>query len=64
MCFDQLFASSAIAVIKDKITKIEAEIDELDFDKREVRPEYAEKLRKIDEGVFLSDKEFEKELGL
>ncbi len=51
-----------VAVIKKRITQIEADIE--DLDKHDVKPEYAKKLKDIDEGIFLSEKEFEKELGL
>ena len=53
-----------VAVIKKEISQIKQDIEEIDFDRREVKPEYAEKIKGIEDGVFLSEKEFEKELGL
>ena len=42
--------------------KIEQEISEINTDLHEVRPEYIEKLKKIDQGRFFSREELEKEL--
>ena len=53
-----------VSDIKKKLVKIEEDIGELDIEIHEIKPEYIEKLKKIDSGRFLSEKEFEKELDL
>ena len=45
------------------ILKIEMEVSEINDDLYQVRPEYLEKLKKIDEGKFISRAEFEKKFG-
>ena len=52
-----------VADIKRKVEKIEESIGELDMETREVKPEYLKRLKQIDEGEFLSEEEFEKELN-
>jgi len=46
--------------IKDRIKNVEKDIEGIGL---EVRPEYAEKLKKINKGKFLSKEEFEKMLA-
>ncbi len=53
-----------VAYIKKRLVKIEVDIGELDIETHEVRPNYVEKLKKVESGKFLSETEFEKELGL
>ena len=48
--------------LKEKILKIEMNVDEINDDLHMVRPEYLEKLKKIDEGKFISRAELESEL--
>jgi hypothetical protein len=50
---DLKFVKKELVIIKDEIKDIGLE----------VRPEYLEKLNKIEKGRFLSRKEFEKELA-
>ncbi|MBU2496941.1 MAG: hypothetical protein KJ767_02700 [Nanoarchaeota archaeon] len=52
-----------VGEIKEKLRNIEITIEELESDFHEVRPEYIEKLKKIDAGKFLSEKEFDKGLA-
>lgn len=53
-----------LAFLKEKILKIETEVGEINDDLHQVRPEYLRKLKKIDEGGFISRADFEKELEL
>lgn len=46
-----------------EITEIKEEIQDLKDFELEVKPEYLEKLDKIEKGRFLSRKEFEKEMA-
>ena len=48
--------------LKEKILKIEMDVSEINDDLHLVNPEYLEKLKKIDEGKFISRAELEKEL--
>ncbi len=50
-------------VLKIKLSKIEADVEEINTDLHEVRPEYIEKLKKIQKGRYFSRKEFEKALS-
>lgn len=52
-----------ILSIHREIAEIKEEIQELKDVELEVRPEYLEKLNKIEKGRFLSRKEFEKEMS-
>ena len=51
-----------VGEIKQRVTRLEITIDEIDSDLHEIKPEYLEKLKKIGEGRFLTEEEFEKEL--
>jgi len=51
-----------VSFLKDRIIHIEEELNEINNELHEVRPEYAEKLKRIDKGKFLTREEFEKEL--
>ena len=53
-----------LTFLKDRILKIEMDVSEINDDLHQVRPEYLEKLKKIDEGKFISRAELERELGL
>jgi len=56
--------SGDLDFLKDRIARIETEVEEINLDlHRKVKPEYADKLKAIDKGKFLSEKEFEKELA-
>lgn len=48
--------------IKQRVTRLETTMEEIDIDLHDIKPEYLQKLKKIDEGKFLSEDEFEKEL--
>jgi hypothetical protein len=50
------------AFLKEKILRIEMEVSEINDDFHQIRPDYLEKLDKIDKGRFISRAEFEKEL--
>ncbi len=52
-----------LAFLKEKILRIEMEVGEINDDLHEVRPEYLKKLKKIDQGRFLSGADFERELA-
>ena len=52
-----------LAFLKEKILKIELEVSEINDYLYQVKPEYIEKLNKIDEGKFISSAEFEKKFG-
>ena len=56
--------SEDVTDIKERITKIEITMDEIDMDMHEVRPEYIEKLKKIEKEGAVSQEEFEKEFGV
>ncbi len=56
--------SDDVTDIKERITKIEITMDEIDMDMHEVRPEYIEKLKKIEKEGAVSQEEFEKEFGV
>ena len=51
-----------VSFLKDRIIRIEEELNEINSELHEVRPEYTEKLKMIDKGKFLTREEFEKEL--
>lgn len=51
-----------LAFLKEKIIRIEMEVSEINDDLHQIRPDYLEKLKKIDKGKFISRAEFEKEL--
>ncbi len=51
-----------LAFLKEKILRIEMEVSEINDDLHEIRPDYLIKLKKIDEGRFISREEFQKEL--
>jgi len=51
-----------LSFLKEKILKIEMDVSEINDDLHQVRPEYLEKLKKIDEGKFISRAELEREL--
>lgn len=53
-----------LAFLKEKILRIEMEVSEINDDLHQVRPEYLEKLKRIEEGKFISRADFEKELEL
>lgn len=48
--------------IKQRVTRLETTMEEIDVDLHDIKPEYLQKLKKIDEGRFLTEDEFEKEL--
>ena len=50
-------------ILKIKLSKIESDVEEINTDLHEIRPEYMQKFKKIEAGKFLSRKEFEKELS-
>ena len=51
-----------IEFLKEKVETIAASLEEIDEDLHEVRPEYLEKLAKIEKGKFITKQELEKEL--
>jgi hypothetical protein len=51
-----------VSFLKDRTIRIEEELNEINNELHEVRPEYAEKLKRIDKEKFLTREEFEKEL--
>ncbi len=51
-----------LAFLKEKILRIEMEVSEINDDLHQIRPDYLEKLKKIDKGKFISRAQFEKEL--
>jgi len=51
-----------VSFLKDRILHIEEELNEINSELHEVRPEYTEKLKRIDKRKFLTREEFEKEL--
>jgi hypothetical protein len=51
-----------VSFLKDRIIHIEEELNEINSELHEVRPEYTEKLKRIDKEKFLTREEFEKEL--
>ncbi len=53
-----------IELLKEKVDKIEASLDEIDDDLHEVKPEYLEKLKNIESGKFVSKKDFEKKFNV
>ncbi len=56
--------SEDLDFLKEKIGKIEGDVEEINLDlHRRVKPSYLEKLKKIDEGKFLSEEEFEREIA-
>ncbi|HLC71076.1 MAG TPA: hypothetical protein VJI32_03660 [Candidatus Nanoarchaeia archaeon] len=55
--------SKDLDFLKERIIKIEANVEEINFDiHNDVKPEYLQKLKRIDEGKFLTEEEFEKEM--
>ncbi|CAG0994247.1 MAG: hypothetical protein MPEBLZ_00079 [Candidatus Methanoperedens nitroreducens] len=52
-----------LTFMKEKILKIEIQINEINDDLHQVRPDYLIRLKKIDQGKFISRKDFEKELA-
>ena len=57
--------SEDLDFLKEKIGKIEGDVEEINlYFHRRVKPSYLEKLKKIDEGKFLSEEEFETKIGL
>ncbi len=52
-----------LTFMKEKILKIEIQINEINDDLHQVRPDYLIRLEKIDQGKFISRKDFEKELA-
>jgi hypothetical protein len=50
------------AFLKENILRIEMDVSEINDDLHQIRPDYLEKLDKIDKGKFISRAEFEKEL--
>ncbi len=54
---------SELAFLKEKSLKIEMEVSEINDDIHQIRPEYLEKLKKIDQSKFISRAELERELG-
>jgi len=51
-----------VSFLKDRIIHIEEELNEINSELHEVRPEYTEKLKRIDNGKILTREEFEKAL--
>ncbi len=51
-----------LAFLKEKIIRIELEVSEINDDLHQIRPDYLEKLKRIDKGKFISRADFEKEL--
>ncbi|MCZ7382726.1 MAG: hypothetical protein O8C64_14295 [Candidatus Methanoperedens sp.] len=51
-----------LAFLKEKILRIEIEVSEINDDLHQIRPDYLEKLKKIDKGKFISRADFEKKL--
>ena len=51
-----------LSFLKENILKIEMDVSEINDDLHQVRPEYLEKLKKIDKGKFISRAELEREL--
>ena len=53
-----------VADIKERIVRLETTMEELDMDFHEIRPEYLEKLKKIEKEGTVSQEAFEKEFGV
>ena len=53
-----------IADIKGRMTKLEVTIEEIDMDLHEVKPEYIEKLKRIEKEGTVSQEAFEKRFGV
>ena len=53
-----------VAEIRTRLRKIEVTFNEVDADLHEVRPEYLEKLKKIEAEGTISQAEFEKQFGV
>lgn len=51
-------------VLKNKVTKIEVTLDEIDSDLHELSPAYLKRLEKIKKEGTISSKEFEAQLGV
>lgn len=55
--------SEDLDFLKERIMRIEENVEEINFDlHNDVKPEYLQKLRRIDQGKFLTEEEFEKEM--
>ena len=55
--------SDDLTFLKERIIKIEEDVEEISSDlHRKVKPEYFQKLNKIDAGRFLTEAEFEREM--
>ena len=52
--------SDDLSFLKKKILSIEQRVEEIDDDLHELRPEYREKLKKIEAGKFQSYKTYKK----
>ena len=56
--------SEDLDFLKERIIKIEVNVEEINFDiHNDVKPGYLQKLKRIDEGKFLTEEEFEKEMA-
>jgi len=56
--------SDDLDFLKEKIVRIENDVEEINFDlHRDVKSEYLKKLKKIDKGKFIGEDEFKKEMA-
>lgn len=53
-----------MTIVREKVEEMEAELADIASDRHEVRPEYMEKLRRIEKEGTISKKEFEDKLGV
>ena len=55
--------SEDLDFLKERIVKIEENVTEITFDiHHDIKPEYLQKLKRIDQGKFLTEEEFEQEM--
>ncbi len=53
-----------IALVKKKVDSIESELNDLSYDLHEIRPEYMEKLDRIEKEGRITKEEFENKFGV
>ena len=56
--------ASDVAVVKEKVKAIEFELTEISNDLHEIRPDYVEKLKRIEKEGTISKGEFENKFGV
>jgi len=53
-----------VSIVKEKVEDIEAELADIASDLHEVRPEYLERLKRIEKEGTISQQEFERKHGI